>query len=310
MPVRKLGRLAPHDPERHPRLRLGQFLTALPPVPAVVDYASDVPTWPMYLNDSLGCCTCSAAGHMVEAWTAKATGTAVMVTDNDVLKAYEDVSGYRPGEPWTDQGAVMQDVNAHLMKTGIGGHKIAAYAQVDHTNLAEVKAALYLFGEVYVGVNLPNSALQQNEAGQPWTVVADDGGIAGGHAINLARIGPDGMTVITWGATQLLEANWWERYVEECWCVFSTEWLTAAGTSPEGIDLAGLSAAYLELTGRPFPHIRPTPVPPVPTPGPDPVVDPDTALVDALDPWAARHHAGINAAAARAFVAWRHAKNL
>ena len=37
-----------------------------------LDLTKRVPDWPMYANDRLGDCTCAAAGHMIEAWTAAA----------------------------------------------------------------------------------------------------------------------------------------------------------------------------------------------------------------------------------------------
>ena len=47
-------------------LRFGAYLTTtLPAPPAAVDWGKKVPSWPMYLNDKYGDCTCAAAGHMI-----------------------------------------------------------------------------------------------------------------------------------------------------------------------------------------------------------------------------------------------------
>ena len=319
----KLGRRPPYPADTHPRLRLGDFLdyATLPPIPAQVDYLSEVTDWPVYLNDQIGDCTCAAAGHMIEAWSRYGAGTTVEVTDQDVLTAYEAVGGYVPGDPATDQGAVMQDVLGYWRKTGIGGHRILAFAQVDVTNFAEVYAALYLFGTVYIGVNFPASAMQQFDAGQPWSVVADDGGIIGGHAVNLGQRDGTGLKVVTWGRVQDLDQAWFGRYCEEAWIVCDQEWITATGGSPEGLDVAALNAAFTEITGgqpgpfpvqpQPGPTPTPTPVPPGPPPGPAPDPDPDDlALVAALDPWAAHHHTGVNHKAAHAYLTWKAAKGL
>src|SRR5437879_3603415 len=146
------GRKPPHPEDTHPRLKLAHFLTGtLPPVPATVDYLSKVTDWPMYGNDDWGDCVWAMIGHTIEAATAYGQGKTVEVTEADVLKGYSDVTGFdphagRPGENPTDQGTVIQDALSYWRKTGVGGHKILAFAQVDHRNQDEVATALYLFG--------------------------------------------------------------------------------------------------------------------------------------------------------------------
>jgi hypothetical protein len=316
----KLGRLAPHDPATHPRIAFRDLLGgSYPTAPTTADYISGVESWPMYMNgpdpsnppevgEGLGDCTIAAPGHMEQSWTFYATGTAVAITNADVLKAYEAVGHYRLGDPSTDQGCNMQDVLTYWRKTGIGGHKILAFAEVDPKNVAEMEAALALFGNLYVGVNLPNNAESQFDAGQPWSVVADDGGNAGGHAICVGQYLANLRKGVTWGRAQEITAEWIAKYAEECWIVITAEWIEANGDNPEGVSMSLLGQAFTAITGEPDPF----PVAPVPTPTPPPapVAGPDAALVAALDPWAAEHHTGANATAARAFVAWREAKGL
>jgi hypothetical protein len=298
----KYGRKPAHDPATHPRLRLGPALRwdTMPVIPATIDELSAVPDWPMYLNDQIGDCTIAAAGHMLEAWARYGHGQAVKVTDADVLKAYEAVSGYVPGNPSTDQGAVMQDVLDYWRKTGIGGHRILAFAEVDVHNPSQVAAALYLFGHVYVGLSVPASAEDQFNAGQPWDVVSDDGGILGGHAVDL---GARPLEVVTWGSRQAMTEAFWDRYVEEAWVVADQDWITATGGSPPGLDVAALNAQYTALTGKPGPF------PPTPTPVPG---DPDHAFAAVLraDGWLTHHHVGHNAAVAHAASHWLAQKGL
>lgn len=299
MSAKKLGRRQPHSPTTHPRLQLRRFLRddQFPVTPTSIDWTTRVAEWPMYLNDELGCCTVAAAGHMTQAWTTYGAGHTATVADSEILTAYQAVSGYIPGQPDTDQGAVMQDVLDYWRKTGVGGHKILAFAEVDVRDMAEVYAALYLFGHVYVGVNLPYAALDQFDAGQPWQVADDDGGLAGGHAVDVGWRNGTAMKAITWGRTQMLDEAWWRSYVEEAWVVCSTEWLTETGGGPQGLDLAALGTAYTQLTGQPSPFPAPPP-------------DADHMLAAALKPWAAATHVGTNARAAAAFKTWLKAKNL
>jgi hypothetical protein len=103
----KGGRLAP-DPSK-PRLLLSRYQSA-PAAPQKVDYLSEIAAWPMYDNDKIGDCTCAGVGHVLEAESTYGVGSTITVTDHDVLKAYEAVSGYNPMTGENDNGARMQDV--------------------------------------------------------------------------------------------------------------------------------------------------------------------------------------------------------
>jgi len=57
--------------------------------------------------------------------------------------------------PGTDQGTVVQDGMAYWRKTGLGGHRIAVFAEVAVDDLDEVKTTTHLFGSVGVGFAFP-----------------------------------------------------------------------------------------------------------------------------------------------------------
>jgi hypothetical protein len=300
----KLGRLAPHPEDTHPRLHLSRFLTGqptYPPAPSLVDYLSRVTDWPMYGNDQWGDCVWAMIGHIIEAATFYATGTAVQVTTEALLKGYSDVTGFDPnagpsGANPTDQGTVIQDALNYWRKVGIrlpDGrlHKILAFAQVDHGSDTECDAALNLFGHLAVGIEFPASAMEQFDAGKPWDVVRGAHN-EGGHAINqgLGRsAGND--EVVTWARRQQMTPRFAARYVEEKWVVILPEWVEANGSSPGGFDAAALNSAFTSMTGDPAPFpVQPQPgPPPVPVPpGPGPVVDPvDRAFLTALNEFTA-----------------------
>jgi hypothetical protein len=255
----------PNDPSK-PRLKLKHFLTGdLPAIPAAVDYDKAVAgDWPMYGNDQYGDCVFAMLGHAIETWTANA-GSISLVTNQDVLQGYSDVTGFDPSDPSTDNGTVVQDALSWWRKTGMAGHKILAFAQVDHTSPAEMEAAAALFGEVLLAINFPNSAMTQFNAGKPWDVVRNDGGIEGGHAICSARYDSAAKqwTVITWGKEQPVTFAFLAKYLEESWVAISPEWIAANGKTPSGLDLAGLGEAFASLTGEPNPFPNDPPQPPV-----------------------------------------------
>ena len=239
----KLGRLPPRNDPR--TLRLARYLTPdLPPAPESVDYGAAVPSWPMYRNDAIGDCTCAAAGHCIEAWTQASRGAAALVSDADVLAAYEAVSGYVPGIPASDTGAVELDVLRYWRSRGVGGHQIGAFASVDPGQVEQVKHAVHLFGGAYLGVALPVSA----EGQVVWDVVDPSlsgpsrPGSWGGHAINVVAYDAGGLTVVTWGALRRMTWAFFGAYVDEAWALLSPDWLGADAHAPVGLDLEQLRA--------------------------------------------------------------------
>lgn len=246
--VGALGRLPMHPEDTHPRVHLEyHWEPSKIDVPDVIDYHSKVRNWPMYLNDQLGDCTCAGIGHQIQAFTAYA-GNEIDVPESSVLSLYEAVSGYNPSDPSTDQGAVEQDVLQYMVDTGIAGHKYSAFAQVDHTSMGNVLTALHLFGSLYLGIACPQSAQQQFQSGQKWTYVPGSP-IEGGHAITLQGKDKDGtLQIITWGAVQAMDQEFWNNYVDEAWVVITQDWLEANQETPTGLDLQGLMDEFRSLT--------------------------------------------------------------
>jgi hypothetical protein len=244
-----LGKLpARHDPRT---LMLAKYLhTTLPVPPASCDWGKKVPRWPMYLNDKLGDCTCAAAAHMIQAWTRDAGPGEVRVTDAAVLKAYEAVGGYRPGDPSTDQGAVELDVLKFWRKTGIGGHKIAAFASIDPRSSGLVRDGIYLFGGIYAGVELPASAQDQDvwdvPAGGP--VGSGEPGSWGGHAVPIVAYDTRGLTCVTWGAELRMTWGFFATYFSEAYAVLSNDFLHG-GRAPNGFNTAQLLADLAAVGG-------------------------------------------------------------
>lgn len=238
-----LGRVeARHDPRT---LRLAKYLddSSLPAIPEGWDYTSGVPSWPMYGNDRLGDCTIASAAHLVQAWTA-AAGAPATPEEAAVLEAYITGTGTE------DVGRFEVDVLNYWRKQGIAGHKIEAYAYVDPKNLAHVRAAIYLFGGLYAGIDLPKSA-----QGQPVWDVAGDGatgdsspGSWGGHAVPYLGYGPDGLVTVTWGARLVLTDAFHLAYCDELYVPLSLDFLNQ-GKTPAGFDAVEL-VYDLELIGH------------------------------------------------------------
>jgi hypothetical protein len=310
----RTGKL-PAQPAR-PRLELRPALEplGLAAPPQQVDYYSEISSIGMLANDDLGDCVPAGMGHVVEQDTEYTTGTEQVVTDAATITVYEQVAGYNPNDPNSDQGTVVQDALDYWRKTGVFPtadgklHRLAAFAAVKLTDWTEIELATSIFGQVIIGFNFPDSAMDQFNAGQPWTVVKGSP-LDGGHCVVLVGYDADWLYVLTWGAVQKMARAFWTAYVDEAWVCITQETINAQGANAYGgiVDLATLGADFASLTNdpNPFPDVPPGPTPaptpsptptpeptptppgPAPTPEPSPVIDDaDQALHDAT---AVRH---------------------
>lgn len=280
----RYGRKAPHPESTHPRMHAASFLATgyTGVVPATVDWFSGV-TFGMSLNDQIGDCTIADVAHAIGAFSKWGQGQEAMVPDADVLTMYERVGGYRPGDPSTDNGCVIQDVLNDWRKNGIGSpvHKILAFFSVNYSDAAELKACTWLFGGCTLGVNFPRSAMAQFNAGVPWDYDPNaDNTIEGGHDVRLLGVSASGnYYVVTWGRVQMMTSAWLNRFVEEAWAQADEEWIKN-NASPTGLDFAALDAAYTQVTKQPGPFTATTP-PPGPTPAPPVVISVEQAAANA-----------------------------
>jgi hypothetical protein len=233
-------------------LQLAKYIptATLAPPPATEDYSKKVSSWPMMLNDTLGDCTCACAGHMIEQWTTY-SGTPVVPANPSILKAYEAVSGYNPANPQSDKGAVILDVLNYWRNTGIDAHKILAYASLEPKNHGEVEDSVALFGNCYLGVELPLTAQNQTVWAVPPGGATGQGapGSWGGHAVPIVAYDTRGLTVITWGAKKRMSWGFLDAYCDEAYAVVSQDWISkVTHLAPDKFDLAALEADLKQIT--------------------------------------------------------------
>lgn len=198
----------------------------------------------MYGNDTIGDCTCAETGHQIQAWTG-AAGSEVTISQNDVVSAYSAISGYNPQTGANDNGCVIADVLKYWQGTGIGGHKIGAYVQVDVKSGEQIGQGANFFGGLNIGVQLPMAAQSMSNV---W--LAPQGPLSGnnapgswgGHCVYVVGYSPFGATVVTWGQLVVVEWGFWEAYVDEAWAIVSQDFLNGKGVSPQGFDLAQLNS--------------------------------------------------------------------
>jgi hypothetical protein len=254
IPSRRLGKLAPRVDGRTLKLRdyLPKVLAPVPP--PEVSWITEVTDWGMLANDTLGDCVEAAQLHMIQQETRYA-GTEMVPSNADAVALYSAEGGYVPGQPNTDNGTVILTALQYAQQNGVAVgntlHKLAAYVAVDWTNAKEVQLAIWLFGGILIGIQLPLSAQVQTA----WTV-PDGGpfgdgspGSWGGHCVPCFARSPETVSCITWGTRLKMSHNFFADYVDEAYALLSTDWInTNSGESPGGFDLEQLQADLAEVT--------------------------------------------------------------
>ena len=263
---RKFGR---KPPKNAPALMLGSFLTGIiPDHPASEDYLNRLQNWQMLGNDQYGDCVAVTWANMRRLVTA-ALSTENYPTMDQVIALYKTQNQNFPTQ---DDGMDIQTCLEYLHSLGgPDGTKAVAFAKVDFSNLEEVRAALAIFGCLWLGINVQRANMTEFDRGQPWDYVPGSP-IDGGHSIiggGYTGQASNDVRFITWGQETGFTDNFWNKQVEEVWAVIWPEHLGTVEFE-QGIDLNQLAADYKALTGDDLPPLTPAPQPPTPTPAPVP----------------------------------------
>lgn len=241
---RKLGRRPLTRDSRDLKLRTFADLSKVRPSSV---HWGDKLTFGMLLNDRLGDCVPAGMLHQVQVWSAAAGNREFVPTDADALALYEEIAGYNPSDPSTDQGTDPRAALRWWKANGAAGHEIAAYVAVDPTNEAEVKTAVWLCGGIGLCLELPKAA--QGE-GVDWKVTRGKNaapGSWGGHWTCANGYDRHGLIDVTWGEQGRLTWGFLERYCVGAYACVSPDWMSAAGVSPSGLNLAALTRAVASI---------------------------------------------------------------
>ncbi len=226
----KLGKLPAVKDARN--FKLAQFLRALPPIPTAWDFDLNSPLKipsPMFANDNWGSCVVATRAHQTLRFEAFEQKKVLTIKDSEVLKEYwAEQGGNSKSKP--DNGLNILESLKLWRKQGwkLGGNKydIYAFAEVNHHNREEVKAAMFLLTGVYGGLMLPDSARVEFEAGKPWMTTTGAGSEPaswGGHCVLWKAFSSVGVTCKTWGRDQLMSWEFFWKYCDELYGIVDNQ---------------------------------------------------------------------------------------
>ena len=244
-----LGKTAARNDPR--TLKFSKYVAPLPQPPVQFDWTHKLTAgFQMLGNDQYGDCVEAAALHMEQVWTSSSgSRTEVNPATSDALAAYTAVTGFNPNDPNSDQGTDMLQFMNYWRGTGVGSehNKILGYAKVDPKRQDLVKTAIYLFGGLYIGVQLPTSAQGQSHWYVSDTTPGGPGepGSWGGHCVPVVAYDSEVLTVVTWGQTMHMSWNFLYRYCDEAYAIIpqQSDWERPKDDkSPVGFDWATLNS--------------------------------------------------------------------
>ena len=206
----------------------------------------------VYGNDRLGDCTAAGAGHIIGAWRGNARNGDPAPTVEQVIAFYSKTTGYDPSKPSTDQGGDEVTVLNDWRDKGFfadGSGKILGWANVDGANVQRVKQAIWLFENVYFGVELPDAWISPfpQANGFTWDVAGDANPVHG-HCFAGLGYNDNGVIVNSWGMMGTVTWAAVAKYATtpgqgELHVAFSEDEIErASARAPNGFDVAALTA--------------------------------------------------------------------
>lgn len=193
----------------------------------------------MMVNDNIGDCVEAAAGHLIQSWTANAVAQ-IILPDSAIIRWYSQLTGYIPGNESTDNGTDMLTAVKAWKNSGLVGHKLTAFASINPTNITELQYAIYLLGGAYIGVNVPDYAMQSSV----WDYMPGESyNIIGGHCIPLLDFDSQGwFWCVTWGQIIPVSMRFINQFCDEAYGCVSTDFLERTAFTPMGFNIAQMEA--------------------------------------------------------------------
>jgi hypothetical protein len=195
-----------------------------------------------------GDCVIAGAGNEIIILNEKLGRSNWVPTSNDDIEQYSDLTGFDPQTGANDTGleiaAFLQGWRTSgLYEPPIGPADmptLPAYAPLDLGSMEALKQCIWLYGVVRIGCQVPQSAMEQTQNNEPWTIVPGSP-IMGGHNIEGFAFDPEYLYIATWGQVQAVAWSWIGKYMDEDWAELHPE-IAEEGHGPSGLDDAALAS--------------------------------------------------------------------
>jgi hypothetical protein len=200
-------------------LLAADVLLAEDPLPAEYDFDDkhkEIPTPPPnYLNPPLDNCVIAGRAHQTLRFEMVEQSGLINITDEDVRREFDkqtggvnnDIETLESLKLWRKRG--WEAAGQHF--------KIKAFAKIDQGDRELIKRMIYINLGVGLGFFLPDSAIAQFKAGQPWEVTRDKA--KHGHYVYVPGYTKDGPVCVTWGCKQQMSWAFVDKHCDEAYVI-------------------------------------------------------------------------------------------
>ena len=201
-------------------LNLVDVLREEDPLPVEYDFDDEhrgIPT-PTFGNDKVKKvknCVIAGRAHQTLRFEMVEQGGLINITDEDVAREFRKQAG-------EENNDIQVLESLKLWRTrgweAAGQHfKIFSFAEIkDRTDHEPIKRAIINTG-VGLGFVLPDSALTQFEAGQPWEITRERPGNP--HYVYVSGYTKEGPVCVTWGRKQRMSWAFVDEYCDEAYAI-------------------------------------------------------------------------------------------
>lgn len=122
-------------------------------------------------------------------------------------------------------------------------NKVLGSIEVDVRNDADLNAALYETGALYIAIAIPAN-IYIDPVPEVWDYNANDNALVGYHCVVPGEY--DGTTsrdIISWGQRYTMTEAFWQHQVDQAYAVIDQGWIASTGLTPGGLTLSELDAA-------------------------------------------------------------------
>lgn len=193
---------------------------------------------PMALNNRFGDCTIAGAVHLNQ--------QGALVLDMPWTYCGDEVTDrtYFTLTKGADSGLQLPQVlRPWHMGEFLGQKPNGGYGFVHPKATTQVQQSIWVFGAIYMAVNLPAIAQDQFkvDGSGVWelTHTQADYQIEGGHCIVGVAYSPEGVYVVTWGGIVLVTWEWWFTYGTQAYAVVPPDFVAHNGDG-RGFDLRAM----------------------------------------------------------------------
>lgn len=238
-----------------------------PVAPTTFDHGAKI-SYPMLLNDQLGCCFYSSICHHDQTFTGW-YGPQSQFNLTTFRQRYLALSG---GDNGLSDGDVQGEWKNRYL-ADVKEAKAFDYLYIDTKNPAVLSAAIYELGGVQFTFTVAPAWISNSDEGAVWEASTYRNN-NNGHAVHLVGVDSKGYyKLITWGTYVWISPAAIKVCNPDGFAVMSTRLFNAKGYAPTGRHISDISQIVVAAGGKAFPASIISQFPPKdgPTPGPTPV---------------------------------------